>query len=195
VVGVVLFLIYCQVALGHWNLYFETGRIGWRIRSDLLAPFLPGTYSLNGIGEHFRVMIQQRAVQTSDIWVLGKMLTLITLVPVLGGVALASVRVARSWPQVNRRSWLALQLHWAALLMLYLAISGTATRALISMGRYCYPVVVASVLGWWQLVELPPAGRPIASLGFWAAVGWAIGLGALMQVFLIRLFAVPQWVF
>ena len=123
--GGAIFLLFCQLRFGRWDVYFLAQAVGWSIQPDYLAPFDPRNY--------FRFT---QTLRTHGVWETNDLSRLAVLI-----VAVAIGMLAwREWrtQQQATTSQLPVRVpyYFAGLVAFYLAFAGTASVMLQSMLRY-----------------------------------------------------------
>ena len=122
--GVGLFLLFCQVRFGYWDLYMRTQFLGWRVQPDYLAFLERDTYLLlfpTSLDDYLQSGYFSR-------------ISTFLLLPVFAAFLVAEYRWARSAPATGWRERAGI--YFAAWMVYYLSVSGTSRLGLVSMARY-----------------------------------------------------------
>ena len=172
--GLFAFLAYCQWKFGHWNLYFETVRIGWYGR--------PGLPPAHDLWEAFDLNLSASRPDGT-----GRLFTWAALLAAAAGL----------WTTLRRqpRERLAVPLLATALCLIGLGIAGRAALGFVGMVRYLLPPLALLVLAYSLpgRMSLPwPAPRS-AEQERWML--WILAaLLMTLQIAMLRRFMQGQWV-
>jgi hypothetical protein len=163
--GIVGFFVYCQLAIGKWDIYFDTERIGWGMTVDWAKVFWPE-------------QLVRFTASAKDPTGTGKLLTMVTLVAgpfVLWGAA--RLERARMW---------AVPAVVTAYLVLGATLVGRSGAGYYGMIRHLLPTLA---LLWPALGALAEARLARAPLSSQAAQRWIVA-GAIVALLLAGLQAV-----
>jgi hypothetical protein len=179
--GGLLFFGFCQLRLGHWDLYLQIQRVGWGVRPDYLAFLRPGIY--------MPVMpaIAHGDVNPNDLSRLCVPLTALALA-VLAALECWRARSATGFREQRLGQYL------AAAILFYLAVAGLANSGMISMVRYTFCVHVLLVLAavsW--LASRPLTWGTPQRVAVYAFLLTAIA-SATFEIMLARRFTHGEWV-
>lgn len=174
--GAAVFLLYCQVRWGHWNIYMLTQSICWGIEPDYLAVFKPATY-------RFLVPVLNDPTEMSQ------------MSTTIGALLLVAIATCELTPRIRRRAgWpTRLGIYFCATVIYYISVSGVATVALESMLRYefcVHALIVLAFLQFLQQFRVPPALRVSGMTA--AALASAVGLS--LQGWYVWNFTRGNWV-
>lgn len=172
--GLLGFLAYCQWKFGHWNLYFETVRIGWYSHPGQSAPsYLRDAIDLSFSGS--------RPDGT------GRLFTWIAALAAGGGL----------WMAVRRQTGerLAVPLLATALCLIGITVVGRAALGFVGMVRYLLPpmallVLAYSLPGRVSLPWLTPRSPEQERWMLWILAALLMAL----QIAMLRRFMQGQWV-
>ncbi|SRR5579871_5140087 len=179
--GAGLFFAYCQWQFGHWDLYMQTQRNGWRLVPDYLAIFRPEIYRLFIPAEG-----RDGFVDPNDLSRLAVPLTMAFFFAFLSGeVWVAWTRPAGGW---RRAPW-----YFAAWWMFYVPLCGLVKVRMNSMIRYSLPVYVLLVLAGVQLFTQRPLRGVFRDIGFGLLAGASFS-SVWLQAILAYHFALGHWV-
>jgi hypothetical protein len=180
--GALSFFAYCSWRFGHWDLYFETERVGWGHVPDYLAIFRPDTYRL------FVPTIGWQRIDVNEVsrltvpWTAACFLALLALEWVFG-----RKQPIAAWRQ-------RLPLYWSAGTIFYITVSGLYSLQLRSMLRYNFPVELFLTLALVHLLsQIPPLTGPSRILAGLVARLFCV-LSLLVQVYLARALVHGAWV-
>ena len=180
--GTLLFLLYCQLEFGHWDLYMQSQRIGWKIHPDYLAVFRPASYRAglpSGIAG---------TLNSNDLSRLS--------VPLVAA-AFAALLAFEGWAAWGCRPTGfrdRVGFYLGGGLMFYISVSGMACVNMTSMLRYSFPVHVMLVLAAAHLLgRLGPAVNPLLARTR-PVIVVAVGVCAWLQITYARGFAHGGWV-
>ncbi|HRH94218.1 MAG TPA: hypothetical protein PKV72_06850, partial [Candidatus Peribacteria bacterium] len=180
--GGLLFLLYCWLAFGHWDLYLQRQRMGWGIRPDMLFWLhWPPRFLLPVITQPLLGAAQIcRFVVAATGWLF------------LGIIVADIVRAVRH----TGTEWTErIALYWCAFCMFYIFVAGFTGLQMEAMVRHLFGTYVLLVLlaahalrqSWkpaWNRRTLPAV--------LLAAV-FIVGCAALQHLLLVR-FTLGQWV-
>ncbi len=129
VLGALLFLIYCALRWGRWDIYMLTQSICWGIEPDYTAAFQPSTYQWLMPALNNPTEVSQAATTVGALMLTGGLL-------------------CEALPGLRRRvnASLRLAIYFCASVILYISISGVACVGLESMIRYEFCVHALIVL-------------------------------------------------
>ncbi|MDA7980483.1 MAG: hypothetical protein MPJ50_17120 [Pirellulales bacterium] len=180
--GGVAFFVFCYWKFGHWDLYFQTQKIGWNVAPDYGALWKFKSYI-------FCASLFYDWVRWPDdlsrLSLLGTLLTLIVL-------ACVELRFAKSGcASAGRRE--RVMLYLAALAILYIHAVGVSSRHMTSMIRYsfgCHVLLTLAATNLWHNASfrLSSSARRRTALGLLVTASVAV-----QALFLMR-FVSMQWV-
>lgn len=180
--GTGLFLLYCHVRFGHWNLYMQTQAIGWKVKPDYL-----GIFNLSYVPMYLPIPPRNGPLinivsQVSVPLIVASFLTMFFL----------EYRVARAHAQTAFAERLGFYLCGG--IIFYISSSSAMDHYLQSMVRYAFCVQVLLVLACVHLLcRLPPLKRGTCAVLIAALVVVnAIAFG--LQIWAVSLFTRGSWV-
>ena len=181
--GGFLFLLYCQLAFGYWDLYIMRQRRGWGINPDILFPLhqWPPKYLIPDITWplHGAAQISRFAVAAAGCFFLAT---------VLVDVLRAMRRTGRDW--TGR-----IALYWCALVMFYVSTAGFSSLNMSSMVRHTFGTyAILVLLGAHSWASAGPAFRKrFAPYVIVSGIAVLVGMIA-VQTLLIGRFTSGGWV-
>jgi hypothetical protein len=177
--GTIAFFIYCQLRFGHWDLYFQSKRIGWDAVPHYGAAFSPWNYI-----EPFSRVSRLIHLEPDSLSRISLPIFLIELLIV----------IFCEWKFRDKSSnRVRLYLYSCSVALFYVSVTSMASRDMQGMVRLVFPSHVLLSLGFVQLLsghQITPRVRKVL-----VVCGVVLALAsAALQISLAKMFLSGQWV-